>query len=431
MSIRILTLAFGLLASYFPASASTKDTLPANTHADTTHPLPVVINPQDTVLRIINLNPYFTIHVDSLLDYELQINKSQEKFYWYIRNSPVGVKIERNSGRLNFKADKSFFKSGRLKYDIPYKVDIGVQNLYNASERVDTTFTILFYSTEITPSRLKPSVNAVQLLEEGDSVRFRIQCETGTFPIEQITMNASAAINNFKAVNRCNDEFLWMIPFDFIRESDTARAKSLILQFIGNDKFFNKDTASLTLIIRPGVNYPQKNFEHSQISAELTKYIQDLKLTFYVVSKNIKANKKTRTGFDVTASTAALAGTIVSTTATTEASKDFAKILPSIGLTLVPVKEAVAPNKTQEQNTASQVRAAIKRLEYMKSENALVGERDPDILLKTKKMRDELKQTRLQLVDLPMVEFENVSQQDVNDYFNNPKVNKKYKLKID
>jgi hypothetical protein len=100
------------------------------------------------------------------------------------------------------------------------------------------------------------------------------------------------------------------------------------------------------------------------------------------------------------------------------------------GLTLVPVKEAVAPNKTQEQNTASQVRAAIKRLEFIKSENTLTGERDQDILSKTRKMRDELKQTRLQLVDLPLVDFENVSQQDVNDYFNNPKVNKKYKLKI-
>ena len=96
----------------------------------------------------------------------------------------------------------------------------------------------------------------------------------------------------------------------------------------------------------------------------------------------------------------------------------------------MPVKEAVAPNKTQEQNTASQVRAAIKRLEFIKSENTLTGERDQDILSKTRKMRDELKQTRLQLVDLPLVDFENVSQQDVNDYFNNPKVNKKYKLKI-
>jgi hypothetical protein len=90
----------------------------------------------------------------------------------------------------------------------------------------------------------------------------------------------------------------------------------------------------------------------------------------------------------------------------------------------------VAPNKIQEQNTATQVRAAIKRLEYMQSENLLVGDRDPEILAKIKKIRDELKQTRLQLVDLPMVEFENVSQRDVEEYFNSPVVNKRYKLKI-
>jgi hypothetical protein len=162
----------------------------------------------------------------------------------------------------------------------------------------------------------------------------------------------------------------------------------------------------------------------------MTKYIQDLKLTFYVVTRNIKANKKTRTGFDITASTTALAGTVLTTTADNQDLKDIGKILPSVGLTLVPVKEAVAPNKIQEQNTASQVRAAIKRLEYMQSENMLVGDRDPDILSKTRKIRDELKQTRLQLVDLPMVEFENVSQREAEEYFNNPKVNTKYKLKV-
>jgi hypothetical protein len=270
----------------------------------------------------------------------------------------------------------------------------------------------------------------MQLLEEGDSVRFRIQCETGTFPVEQITMNASASISNYRPVTRCNDEFAWMIPFDFIRDNDTARSKILYLQFIGADKFLNKDTASLTLIIRPGINYPLKNEEHRLLNADMTKYIQDLKLTFYVVTRNIKANKKTRTTFDITASTTALAGTVLTTTADNQDLKDIGKILPSVGLTLVPVKEAVAPNKIQEQNTASQVRAAIKRLEYMQSENALVGDRDPDILSKTRKIREELKQTRLQLVDLPMVEFESVSQREAEEYFNNPKVNTKYKLKV-
>ena len=124
-------------------------------------------------------------------------------------------------------------------------------------------------------------------------------------------------------------------------------------------------------------------------------------------------------------------GTILSTTGASVASKNIGKVLPSIGLTLVPVKEAVAPNRVQEQNTASQIRATIKRLDFMLTENALIGDRDLDILAKAKKMRDELKQSQLQLVDLPMVEFDQrYSQQDAEKYFNNPKVNKKYKLKV-
>jgi hypothetical protein len=98
---------------------------------------------------------------------------------------------------------------------------------------------------------------------------------------------------------------------------------------------------------------------------------------------------------------------------------------------LVPVKEAVSPVRVQEQNTASQIRAAIKRLEYMYSEAALVGERDPEIISKMKKLREEIKQSKLQLVDLPLVEFDpRYTQEDADKYFNNPKVIKKYKLKV-
>ncbi|MBM3443249.1 MAG: hypothetical protein FJX89_11185 [Bacteroidetes bacterium] len=420
--------ALWLLSPTALLAQQTSDSLPA-VAKDTLASNPLVVNPEDTVLRIINLNPYFTIHVDSLFEYDMNINRPQERYYWYIRNSPVGVRIDRNSGRLSFRADKSFFRSGRLKYDLPYKIDIGVQNLFHAAEHTDTSFTILFYSTEVIVSRLKPTVNGLQVLEEGDSVRFRVQCESGTFPIEQIIMNASAPIHSFRAVTRCNEEFFWMIPFDFIRDSDTAKPRSLTLQFIGNDRFLNRDTAVVSLLIRPGINYPQRNEEHRVLSHELTKYIKDLKLTFYVVSRNIKSNKKTRTGFDVGASTLSLAGTVLST-ATAQGAKDIGKVLPSIGLTMVPVKEAVAPNKVQEQNTASQVRAAIKRLEYMLSENPLVGERDPEVLAKMRRLRDEIKQTRVQLVDLPIVEFEQVSAADVEAYFNSPRVNRKYKLKV-
>jgi hypothetical protein len=94
----------------------------------------------DTSLRIMNLSPYFTIHVDSILQYDLQINKPVQHYYWYLRNSPVGVRIERSTGLLYLKADKAFFKSGKLKYDEPYTVELGVQNLYNPEEHVDTSF---------------------------------------------------------------------------------------------------------------------------------------------------------------------------------------------------------------------------------------------------------------------------------------------------
>jgi hypothetical protein len=63
------------------------------------------------------------------------------------------------------------------------------------------------------------------------------------------------------------------------------------------------------------------------------------------------------------------------------------KILPSVGVALVPVKEATAPNSSSDQNTALMIRNSIKRLDYLLSENSIVGERDPDILVKTKRLR--------------------------------------------
>ena len=43
----------------------------------------VFIRPMDTVLRIKNFSPYFTLHVDSTLDYHFEINKNPENYYWY------------------------------------------------------------------------------------------------------------------------------------------------------------------------------------------------------------------------------------------------------------------------------------------------------------------------------------------------------------
>ncbi|MEO7835777.1 MAG: hypothetical protein ABIR50_10685, partial [Ginsengibacter sp.] len=57
----------------------------------------------DTVLRIKNFSPYFTLHVDSTLDYQFEINKNPIDYYWYLKNSPVGLKINKDNGNLHFK----------------------------------------------------------------------------------------------------------------------------------------------------------------------------------------------------------------------------------------------------------------------------------------------------------------------------------------
>jgi len=66
----------------------------AQVNTDTTvNPMAIV----DTALRIKNMNPYFNLHVDSSLAYQLIINKPQENYYWFInRKTIIGLlKIRR------------------------------------------------------------------------------------------------------------------------------------------------------------------------------------------------------------------------------------------------------------------------------------------------------------------------------------------------
>ncbi|MES2777926.1 MAG: hypothetical protein V4722_27345 [Bacteroidota bacterium] len=382
----------------------------------------------DTVLRIINLNPYFTLHVDSVLTYDLKINRDTAGYFWFLKNIPVGLKINRDNGMLYFNAEKSYFKSGRLKYDTEYKVLLGVQNLTNPKDRVDTSFTLVFYNTEILPSRVKPSVSSTLFADEGDSLSFRIQCEEGSFPIENIRMASNMPLKNYATPKRCDDEFSWTVPFDFIKEGDTARQKILILQFIGSDKFFNKDTAVVRIIVKDGINYPVRVQEHTKVSNEIDNYIAQLKYTFKQLDRQIKKTKNTRTTFDLTSATSALGGSVV-TTINNGGTNTLGKILPSFGVALVPVKEAVSPQKIQEQNTTTQIRTVIKRLNYLQSDNSLINERDPDIISKTRKLKDELKQAQMQLIDIPIMDNDgSESNQSIDKYFNDPKVNKKYKM---
>jgi hypothetical protein len=71
----------------------------------------------------------------------------------------------------------------------------------------------------------------------------------------------------------------------------------------------------------------------------------------------------------------------------------------------------------------------IKRLDYMMQDNSLVGERDPDITRKTNKLKEELKQIQIQLIDVPIEMTANMTEEELNQYINSPRVNKKYRLR--
>ena len=397
---------------------------------DTVHLPPedtIFLRPVDTLLRIKNFSPYFTLHVDSTLDYQFEINRNPVNYYWYLKNSPVGLKINKDNGDLHFKAEKSFFLSGKLKYDIQYKVRIGVQNLDDPTDHVDTAFSILFYNTDIIRSVIKPTVSNDLSIDEGDTLNFKLQCEQGSFPLESITYYCNYPIRSTTPITSCGDQFTWVAPFDFIKEDEKTKQKSLVIKFIGVDKFYNRDTAEVKVLVNQAINYPRRLMEYTKLDSTIQIYILQLKATFRELDKKIKHTKNTRTTFDLTSASTSLGGTVFSSMDAPDL-KTTGKILPSVGVALVPVKEAVAPNKNDELNAASLVRNDIKRLQYLLTNNALVGDKDPEIVVKTAKMKDELQQIQLQLIDVAIID-DTRNKEELDEYFNNPKVNKKYRLK--
>lgn len=382
----------------------------------------------DTALRIIDLNPYFTLHVDSTFSYQLHINKSPENYFWYLKNAPIGLRINKENGTISFKADKSYFLSGRLKYDVNYNVILGVQNLKDPKEKVDTNFSIVFYNTEIIPSKVKPTVSSTITVEEGETVNFKIVCENGNFPIENIITLTDVPIARYQLVQKCGDEFTWTPSFDFAKETDPGKQKSVTVSFIGSTKFQVKDTAIVRINVKDALNYPLAIEDYNQTVKNVNRYVLQLKYTFLLLDKKLKKTKSFRTTFDITSASTSLTGTILSTSDDPDTQKK-GKILPSVGLALVPIKEASVPNKSVDQNQAAQIRTSIKRLEYMLQDNQLIGEKDPDITKKTNKLKDELKQAQMQLIEVPMEINNNLSEEELNRYFNSPKVNKKYRLK--
>ncbi|MEP7374937.1 MAG: hypothetical protein ABI675_16185 [Chitinophagaceae bacterium] len=394
---------------------------------DTLPPIipPVVI---DTPLRIINLNPYFTLQVDSMLSYKLAINKDETKYYWFLRNSPIGMKINKDNGLLTFKADKSFFLSGKLKYDQEYSVKLGVQNLADPTDKIDTSFTLMFYNTEVLQPQIKFTVSSTLEIEEGKPVSFDVLCEAGNFPIEDILFSSNIPISGYKLVKHCDDNFSWTPPYDFVGENDRDKQKTVILSFIGSTRFKVRDTALIKVVVKDALNYPFAVQENAAVSNNIKFYIMQLQYVFFQLDKKVRGTKTARTGFDLTAASTALTGTILNTSAS-KSSQNTGKVLPSVGVALTPIKEATSPAKSVEQNQASVIRSAIKRLQYMLNDNMVIGEKDPDITRKTAKLREELRQVQVQLVDVPVEMATTMSEKELNDYFNSPKVNKKYRMK--
>jgi hypothetical protein len=389
-------------------------------------PLPLqdtIRNPGDT-LRIRNLDPYFSLHVDSTLYYQLEINRDPSRYFFFMKDAPVGMKIKEN-GLITFRADKSFFLSGRLKYDVQYKVKIGVQNLDNPKDRIDTSFTIQFFTTDVIPSHVKPTVSSVLYMDEGDTINFRVQCETGTYPIESINFSTNIPIRTNSVIKSCDDIFTWSPPYDFVKEGDSGKTKLLVLYFVGTNKMFQRDTATIRIFVKDALDYPYARDDYNQTLKNYRLYILRLKYAFFELDKKVKHTKNTRQGFDITAAATGLGGTV----ATAANNMTTGEILPSVGVAMVPVKETAAPPLTAEQNQATLVRSAVKRLDYIMHDNTLVGEKDPEITKKTATLKSELKQTQIQLIDVPLEETINMTEEQLNAYFDNPRVNKKYRIK--
>jgi hypothetical protein len=241
-------------------------------------------------------------------------------------------------------------------------------------------------------------------------------------------MASSVPIKGYSIVQKCGDEFNWTPGYDVAKATDTGKAKVVSLNFIGTTKMGVKDTATIRIIVRDALNQPMAVEEFNQAAKNVDRYILQLKYTFLQLDRKLKKTKNVRTSFDLTAASTSLTGTILSTSSD-GASQRTGKILPSIGLALVPIKEASVPNKSIDQNQASQIRSSIKRLEYIRQDNQLVNERDHEVIRKTSKLKEELKQVQIQLIDVPMEMTSEFSEEELTRYFNSPKVNKKYRLK--
>ncbi len=245
----------------------------------------------DSSVRIINFNPDFVLNVDSVNVYQFTINREPGQYYWYLKNAPVGLMINKDDGKLTFKAAKNYFLSGKLKYDNPYQVGLGLQSLNNPMDKIDTSFTISFYNTEILPTKLKPSISGPLIVEEGETISFRVQCETGSFPFETIFFISTVPIEGYSLVKQCNDEFRWMPGYDFVKDNDPNKERTVVLSFIGTTRFQARDTVAVKVTVKNALNYPKAKEEYELVVQNLRQYILQLKYAFLQLDQKVKKTK--------------------------------------------------------------------------------------------------------------------------------------------
>jgi hypothetical protein len=182
------------------------------------------------------------------------------------------------------------------------------------------------------------------------------------------------------------------------------------------------------VVVKDGLNYDNALKEYNEVDSATKIWVKQMKYTFLNLDKKIRKTKGFRSAFDITTASAGVTSTALATQDKTS-SKNTAKIIPSVGAALVPVREASAPNNTTDQNQASALRSNIKRLEYTMTDTRLSGERDPLIISKTETLKKELRQSKTELVNVPTDLAESISDTELNRKFNSKKIQKKYRLK--
>lgn len=253
-------------------------------------------------------------------------------------------------------------------------------------------------------------------------------CENGNFPIDKILFSSSQTISKYKLPKSCDDLFEWVPPYDFVNEAEKVKERTIDMFFIGTTKFNYSDTARVRVIVKDALNYDIALRDYVEVDSSLKTWIKQLKYTFLALDKRIKKTRTYRSAFDITTASSGVTSTVLATQKS-EGSRNTAKVIPSVGAALVPVKQAAVPDKTAEQNQALTLRSNIKRLEYIITDTRLVGDRDPLIVQKTETLKKELRQSRNELINVPTDLAESMSDAELERKFNSKRIQRKYRLK--